>query len=158
MKKVSVVPSLWLLCGLASKEFYALHNIRVAHFWFYSSVSDTASHKIHFVLFWILQKFRSNWRSFRPILEKNAFNKFNVNNLSFLKLCKIWKSDIVWFFGNPTQHLDFSQETWLAISKTHKKRLMSLSFYSENTFLCIRVLKYKSKNGFYTWLSTSCLT
>ena len=148
MKKVSVVPSLWLLCGLASKEFYALHNIRVAHFWFYSSVLETESHKIHFVLFWILQKFRSNWRSFRPILEKNAFNKFNVNNLSFLKLCKIWKSDIVWFFGNPTQHLDFSQDTWLAISKTHKKRLMSLSFYSENTFLCIRVLKYKSKNGF----------
>ena len=148
MKKVSVVPSLWLLCGLASKEFYALHNIRVAHFWFYSSVLETESHKIHFVLFWILQKFRSNWRSFRPILEKNAFNKFNVNNLSFLKLCKIWKSDIVWFFGNPTQHLAFSQETWLAISKTHKKRLMSLSFYSENTFLCIRVLKYKSKNGF----------
>ena len=98
MKKVSVVPSLWLLCGLASKEFYALHNIRVAHFWFYSSVSETESHKIHFVLFWILQKFRSNWRSFRPILEKNAFNKFNVNNLSFLKLCKIWKSDIDWFF------------------------------------------------------------
>ena len=100
-KLPSVVPSLWLLCGLASKEFYALHNIRVAHFWFYSSVSETESHKIHFVLFWILQKFRSNWRSFRPILEKNAFNKFNVNNISFLKLCKIWKSDIVWFFGQP---------------------------------------------------------
>ena len=64
---------------------------------------------------------------------------FNVNNLSFLRLCKIWKSDIVWFFGNPTQHLDFSQETWLAISKTHKKRLMSLSFYSEITFSWIRV-------------------
>ena len=67
-----------------------LINYRKIEYFWYTLIS-----------FGITPNFRSNLRPLNIDLEKNALNIWNQNDLSFSKLVKIYKSDILWQMNNP---------------------------------------------------------